>query len=101
MCLQSSRTHIFYLKKLIPDTHFHVGSSFFFYREPDYPRDCSEVQGSCFSSVSSGVYLIKPDGYKEPFEAYCNYDTDVGGWTVSKAVNNLEVLVSFINTSHV
>ncbi|PIK40828.1 putative fibroleukin [Apostichopus japonicus] len=31
---------------------------------------------------SSGVYLIKPDGHPEPFEAYCDNDLDTGGWTV-------------------
>ncbi|KAJ8033445.1 Ficolin-1 [Holothuria leucospilota] len=58
------------------------GSSFFFYQKPEYPRDCSEVRDSCSSSLSSGVYLIKPDGYEEPFEAYCDNDMDSGGWTV-------------------
>ncbi|PIK59641.1 putative ficolin-1-like [Apostichopus japonicus] len=27
-------------------------------------------------------FLIKPDGYPEPFEAYCDNDLDSGGWTV-------------------
>ncbi|KAJ8033427.1 Ficolin-1 [Holothuria leucospilota] len=72
------------------------GSPFFFYREPDYPRDCSEVGGSCFSSVSSGVYLIKPDGYEEPFEAYCNYDIDAGGWTV--IIRRLDGSIDFNRT---
>ncbi|KAJ8033434.1 Fibrinogen-like protein A [Holothuria leucospilota] len=58
------------------------GSSFFVYQKPQYPRDCSEVRDSCSSSLSSGVYLIKPDGYEEPFEAYCDNDMDSGGWTV-------------------
>ncbi|KAJ8033441.1 Tenascin-X [Holothuria leucospilota] len=58
------------------------GSSFFFYQTPEYPRDCREVRDSCSSSLSSGVYLINPDGYGEPFEAYCDNDMDSGGWTV-------------------
>ncbi|KAJ8033429.1 Ficolin-1 [Holothuria leucospilota] len=58
------------------------GSAFFFYQKPEYPRDCKEVRDSCSLSVSSGVYLIKPDGYEEPFEAYCDNDIDSGGWTV-------------------
>ncbi|KAJ8033879.1 Ficolin-2 [Holothuria leucospilota] len=58
------------------------GSTFFFYQKPQYPRDCTEVRDSCSSPVSSGVYLIKPDGYEEPFEAYCDNEIDSGGWTV-------------------
>ncbi|KAJ8049910.1 Fibrinogen-like protein A [Holothuria leucospilota] len=55
---------------------------YFFYQTPEYPRDCREVRDQCSSSISSGVYLIKPDGYPKPFEVYCNNDIDSGGWTV-------------------
>ncbi|PIK59957.1 Fibrinogen-like protein A [Apostichopus japonicus] len=59
------------------------GSSYFVFQQPAYPRDCKEVSNACSStSNTSGVYLIKPDGSPEPFEAYCNNDLDTGGWTV-------------------
>ncbi|XP_071837432.1 uncharacterized protein [Apostichopus japonicus] len=59
------------------------GSSYFVFQQPAYPRDCKEVSNTCSSTHNtSAVYLIKPDGYPEPFEAYCNNDLDIGGWTV-------------------
>ncbi|PIK41206.1 putative fibrinogen C domain-containing protein 1 [Apostichopus japonicus] len=59
------------------------GSSYFVFQQPEYPRDCKEVLNSCSSTYNtSAVYLIKPDGYPEPFEAYCDNDLDTGGWTV-------------------
>ncbi|XP_071837588.1 uncharacterized protein [Apostichopus japonicus] len=59
------------------------GSSNFVFQQPEYPRDCKEVSNSCsFTHNTSGVYFIKPDGYPEPFEGYCNNDLDAGGWTV-------------------
>ncbi|XP_071835743.1 zonadhesin-like isoform X2 [Apostichopus japonicus] len=59
------------------------GSLYFIFQQPVYPRDCKEVSNACFSTNNtSGVYLIKPDVYPEPFEAYCNNDLDTGGWTV-------------------
>ncbi|XP_071836594.1 zonadhesin-like isoform X1 [Apostichopus japonicus] len=59
------------------------GSSYFVFQQPAYPRDCKEVSNACSSTHNtSGVYLIKPDGYPGPFEAYCNNDLDTGGWTV-------------------
>ncbi|XP_071836805.1 uncharacterized protein [Apostichopus japonicus] len=59
------------------------GSSYFVFQQPAYPRDCKEVSNACSSTHNtSGVYLIKPDGYPEPFEAYCNNDLDTDGWTV-------------------
>ncbi|XP_071836767.1 angiopoietin-2-like [Apostichopus japonicus] len=59
------------------------GSLYFGLQQPAYPRDCKEVSNACSSTQNtSGVYLIKPDGYPEPFEAYCNNDLDTGGWTV-------------------
>ncbi|XP_071818272.1 fibrinogen-like protein A [Apostichopus japonicus] len=49
----------------------------------DYPRDCKELVSSCAGpEISSGVFTIKPEGYKEPFEVYCNHEIDGGGWTV-------------------
>ncbi|KAJ8033598.1 Fibrinogen-like protein A [Holothuria leucospilota] len=56
--------------------------SYFFYQRPDYPRDCQEVRDSCNTQISSGLYVIKPDGYQKPFEVYCDNDADSGGWTV-------------------
>ncbi|XP_071836774.1 uncharacterized protein [Apostichopus japonicus] len=57
-------------------------SSFFFYQRANYPRDCHEVLSQCPSSINDGVYVIKPDGYPEPFEVYCNNSLGDGGWTV-------------------
>ncbi|PIK59707.1 putative fibrinogen-like protein A-like [Apostichopus japonicus] len=57
-------------------------SSFFFYQRAEYPRDCHEVLSQCPSSINDGVYVIKPDGYPEPFEVYCNNSLGDGGWTV-------------------
>ncbi|XP_071836153.1 uncharacterized protein [Apostichopus japonicus] len=57
--------------------------AYFVFQQPEYPRDCREVSNACSSTHNtSGVYLIKPDGYPEPFEAYCYNDLDTGGWTV-------------------
>lgn len=75
---------------------FVTGSWYFCFQRPDYPRDCQEVNTYCFNDRgfsgpsrdtpdlprSSGVYRIKPDGYPEPFEVYCNNSVDGGGWTV-------------------
>ncbi|XP_071837312.1 uncharacterized protein [Apostichopus japonicus] len=55
---------------------------YFFYQRSEYPKDCRDVQRQCSTSSSSGVYLIKPDGYEEPFEVFCNHDVGTGGWTV-------------------
>ncbi|KAJ8034021.1 Fibrinogen-like protein A [Holothuria leucospilota] len=57
-------------------------SSYFFYQQPDYPKDCAEARDQCSTSTGSGVYIIKPDGYQEPFEVYCDNTLDSGGWTV-------------------
>ncbi|KAJ8034042.1 Angiopoietin-related protein 7 [Holothuria leucospilota] len=57
--------------------------SYFFYQQPEYLRDCGDVKNACSqSSNSSGVFTIKPDGYPEPFEVYCDNDFTLGGWTV-------------------
>ncbi|PIK58789.1 hypothetical protein BSL78_04310 [Apostichopus japonicus] len=53
--------------------------TYFVFQQPEYPRDCREVSNACSSTHNtSGVYLIKPDGYPEPFEAYCYKDLDLG-----------------------
>lgn len=62
---------------------FFLESIYFHYEQPVYPRDCEEVFDQCSASNISGVYLIKPDGYYEPFAIYCESDTHTGRWTVS------------------
>ncbi|KAJ8033560.1 Fibrinogen-like protein A [Holothuria leucospilota] len=64
------------------ESHTNLDSFYFTYQLPDYPRHCKEILNECSSSSSSGVYLIKPDGYLEPFEVFCNNDVNSGGWTV-------------------
>jgi hypothetical protein len=47
--------------------------------------DCYEVQERAKKSsqvVSSGVYRIQPIDAAGPFFAYCDMETDEGGWTV-------------------
>ncbi|KAJ8033904.1 Angiopoietin-related protein 7 [Holothuria leucospilota] len=66
----------------IEGTSTQEGSSYFFYQQPKYPRDCKEARDQCSSNDQSGVYTVKPDGYPEPFEVYCNNDISSGGWTV-------------------
>ncbi|KAJ8033947.1 Fibrinogen-like protein A [Holothuria leucospilota] len=65
-----------------------IGSSYFFYQQPQYPRDCLEARSQCPTSNLSGVHLIKPDGYPEAFEAYCDNIVDSGGWTVIHRFKN-------------
>ncbi|KAJ8023059.1 Fibrinogen-like protein A [Holothuria leucospilota] len=57
------------------------GVSFFNQQQPDYPRDCQEVYDR-FDGPPDGVFVIKPDGYLDPFEVYCDNTFDSGGWTV-------------------
>ncbi|KAJ8033652.1 Ficolin-1 [Holothuria leucospilota] len=65
------------------DTNDYIlGSSYFFYQQPQYPRDCQEVYTQCSVNTSSGVYLIKPDGYPDAFEVYCDFTMNSGGWTI-------------------
>ncbi|XP_071835326.1 uncharacterized protein [Apostichopus japonicus] len=55
---------------------------YFFYQRSEYPKDCRDVQSQCATSNSSGVYLIKPDGFEDPFEVYRNNNVGGGDWTV-------------------
>ncbi|XP_071836160.1 uncharacterized protein [Apostichopus japonicus] len=56
---------------------------YFLFQTPEYPRDCHEVLNQCSSTnAKSGVYLIKPDQYPEPFQTNCDHNTTSGGWTV-------------------
>ncbi|PIK53515.1 putative angiopoietin-4-like [Apostichopus japonicus] len=55
---------------------------YFIYQRSEYPKDCRDVQSPCSTSNSSGVYIIRPEGFEEPFEVYCNNDVGGGGWTV-------------------
>lgn len=59
-----------------------LGSSFFFYQQSTYPRDCKEIHDQCSSHNSTGVFTIKPDGYSDPFEVFCDSTDNLGGWTV-------------------
>ncbi|KAJ8032950.1 Fibrinogen-like protein A [Holothuria leucospilota] len=52
-------------------------SSYFFYQQPEYPRDCKELAQHCSSQNDSQVHLIRPDGCLEPFLVYCEDE-----WTV-------------------
>ncbi|KAJ8041591.1 Ryncolin-4 [Holothuria leucospilota] len=58
------------------------GSSYFFYQQSEYPRDCKEVQEQCTSDNLNSVYTIKPNGYPNPFEVYCENQISSGGWTI-------------------
>ncbi|PIK39934.1 hypothetical protein BSL78_23224 [Apostichopus japonicus] len=58
-------------------------SSYFYYQEPQYPRDCQEVYEQCGDQdAESGVFMIQPDNSPEPFMVFCNNSIDGGGWTV-------------------
>ena len=47
---------------------------------PPPPRDCQDVAAA--GSFQTGVYTITPLAGLESFSVYCDFDTDVGGWTV-------------------
>ncbi|PIK47762.1 putative fibrinogen-like protein A-like [Apostichopus japonicus] len=57
-------------------------SSYFYYQEPQYLRDCKEVYEQCDDQTESGVFMIQPDGAPEPFNVHCNNSIDGGGWTI-------------------
>lgn len=64
-----------------PQSTSHVG--YFLYQSAEYPRDCQEAINQCTSDSSkSGIYLIKPDQYPEPFEISCENNLTTGSWTV-------------------
>ncbi|PIK61434.1 Ficolin-2 [Apostichopus japonicus] len=54
------------------------------YLQTKVPRDCHEAVSQCPSiQNTSFVSLIKPDGYEEPFDVFCDKDTAGGStWTV-------------------
>ncbi|XP_071836241.1 uncharacterized protein [Apostichopus japonicus] len=80
-CLRSNRANALQATNDVTGENG-LGSSFFFYQQSNYPRDCREVQEQCSSHNSTGVFMIKPDGYLEPFEVYCDDTDSSGGWTV-------------------
>ncbi|KAJ8032861.1 Fibrinogen C domain-containing protein 1-A [Holothuria leucospilota] len=57
-------------------------SAYFYYQRLKYPRDCTEVQNNCSTIDATGVYLIQPVGYREPFEVFCYNELNDGGWMV-------------------
>lgn len=64
---------------------------FFLYQSEEYPRDCQEVAKECASNITtSGVYLIKPDQYPEPFQVYCDNNDNADGWTVGQTMSILQ-----------
>lgn len=64
-----------------------LGTSYFFYQLSEYMKDCEEVMDHSLDSQNrSGVYVIKPDGFPEPFEVFCNNSFDSGGWTVRSKI---------------
>ncbi|KAJ8035736.1 Fibroleukin [Holothuria leucospilota] len=76
--------HIFsiLLPSVLANSVHSSGSSYFFYEQSVFPRDCKEVLKQCSGGTANGVYFIKPDGCEEGFEVYCDNQTDGGGWTV-------------------
>ncbi|CAM9902344.1 unnamed protein product [Lampetra fluviatilis] len=45
-----------------------------------FPEDCADIYKQKIKE--SGVYTIQPASAQVPFEAFCDMDTDGGGWTV-------------------
>ncbi|XP_071837403.1 uncharacterized protein [Apostichopus japonicus] len=90
--LRSKCFFVFVVLLLLNSNGFRISSStrvndsnlqYFLFQTPEYPRDCHEVLNQCSSTnAKSGVYLIKPDQYPEPFQTYCDQNTTSGGWTV-------------------
>ncbi|XP_071836934.1 scavenger receptor cysteine-rich domain-containing protein DMBT1-like [Apostichopus japonicus] len=52
-------------------------------QQPLYPRDCNEALTKLYTyNTGAGVYHIKPDGYADPFDVYCETDLENVVWTV-------------------
>ena len=47
-----------------------------------YGLDCQGIQDLGFTK--SGVYHVTPTGFHDGFDAYCDMETDSGGWLVSR-----------------
>ena len=47
--------------------------------------DCADILAE--GVTKSGVYKIRPLNFNEPFEVYCDMDTDGGGWMVRKLLH--------------
>ncbi|XP_071836359.1 uncharacterized protein [Apostichopus japonicus] len=57
--------------------------SYFLFQSTENPKDCQEILSKCSNTPNaSGVYKIKPAGFPEPFEVYCENDSGSNGWTV-------------------
>ncbi|PIK44917.1 putative ficolin-2 [Apostichopus japonicus] len=48
----------------------------------ELPERLQRSPEQCSSHNSTGVFMIKPDSYLEPFEVYCDNADSSGGWTV-------------------
>ena len=57
-------------------------------------QSCLEIKTD-YDAAISGVYKISPDGYEEILDAYCDMDTDGGGYTFVKVSNKSNVTAAF------
>ncbi|XP_071836829.1 uncharacterized protein [Apostichopus japonicus] len=63
--------------------------SYFLFQSTENPKDCQEILNTCSNTQNaSGVYKIKPAGFPEPFEVYCDKDLRSDGWTVIQRRTN-------------